>query len=222
MVEPGQNKHLAEIDCTQELGITSYIERLRLHIIVRSCGLVPERRDAKEAPRSSLGDQQEVADQYRIRLHFVTRFSILNKGARACRRTLMRRISFILLIVCVFAAFRTSAGVEPNQRVEGAKANETLRAFEPRDPDAVQNAVLGIYAVFAIALLGTVIFFVGWVRYYSPRYWQRNDPPPQLVESRVRSHEDVDTAAPLPEDRDRFDLEGDIVDFIDRVERSNE
>lgn len=134
----------------------------------------------------------------------------------------MRRISFILLVVGVFAVVRTSIGAEADQQVEGAKANETLRAFEPRDPEAVQNAATGIYAVFAIALLGTVILFVGWVRFYSPRYWQRNDPPPQLVRSRVRLHEDGDVTAPLPEDRDRFDLEGDLVDFYDRVERSNE
>ncbi len=135
----------------------------------------------------------------------------------------MGRFLFISLAACVLLFVRSSFGVEPDRRGEPLNGNETLRAFEPRDMQKVQNARRGVYAVCIVAIVGIVVLFIGWARYYTPRYWQRNDPPPQLVRSRIKSNEYEAPTEPPAEDRDRFDLEGDVIDFIREVEsRSNE
>jgi hypothetical protein len=99
---------------------------------------------------------------------------------------------------------------------EASVANDTvgdtqsIRGFQPLRPEAVRDSVRSIATVFAIAFTGFILIFAGLVRYYTPRAWTRPyRPTPQFPGSRPSA-----PASEAVRDKDRYDLEGDIADYL--------
>jgi hypothetical protein len=93
-----------------------------------------------------------------------------------------------------------------HQRVDDT---QSIRGFRPPPPEAVQDSVRSIVIVFAIAVAGFILIFAGLARYYTPRAWARPyRPTPHFPSSPpARASESV-------RDKDRYDLEGDIADYL--------
>lgn len=98
------------------------------------------------------------------------------------------------------------------------KASENLRAFQGKDPKVVRIAIHGLYAVLAIGLMAVAMLFLGWAKYHSPKYWQQSDRQTELnrktpLPRKTQGESSID-------DRDKFDLEGDIYDLVRRIDRN--
>ncbi len=129
------------------------------------------------------------------------------------------RYQILALLVCVLL-IGPSFGQTTVPETDTEKY-QSLRAFEPKDPTAVRTAVNGVYAVIGVATIGMAMLFIGWAKFYAPRYWQQGDAPKSIV-PRPHRPESKEETSPSTADRDRFELEGDIVDFLTEVDSNHE
>ena len=125
----------------------------------------------------------------------------------------MWRILFsVLLMTWSFCESPNTALCD--DEIDHSKASQTrsdkTHAFQPPDRLDAKRAVLYIWFLGAICVAGVVLFVFAFARYHSSKSWNKrsdSDELPTIAQLRQANR-------PSMMNRDRDDLEGDIVDYM--------